>query len=422
MKPSIVAAIIAAAAGVILLAAALALYDTGMPEPISTECPEEMPAAIPQEAADANNSFAIDFYRQVLGGSDRNIFFSPASMHVAFSALYEGARSDTASQMEAAFGFEPDMQSRHDMARDMLSSVNRCDPHATLDMANSLWISEMYELHDSYMDTARDVYMAHVENVVFPDAADTINRWASENTNERIKNVLDEQDLSKDTLAVLANAIYFKGTWLSQFPKDLTAEGDFWTGTGNVAADFMRMEEPALFNYTKSADLQVLQLPYTSDRLSMVIVLPDNKDGIGALEEGISAGMVKDWQDGLRETEVDVSIPKFELRTKYNLIPSLNALGITDLFNSRSADLSGMADLGTLPGNIYVSDAVHDAYVMVNEEGTEAAAVTAVTVTIESAAPPVPRFIADHPFIFIIQDNESGAILFMGKIVNPADG
>ena len=424
MRRLVIAAAAAFAVAVVAAAMLYGGYDADINIPLAgPSVPQGEPVAIPQETADANNSFAVEFYRQVYSSKDhagKNLFFSPTSMHVAFSALYEGAREDTATQMEDVFGFDPDTQARHDKTGRLLASLNRDDPHATLDMANALWVAKQYGLYESYIDTLRNVYLAHVENVEFPgEGVDKINQWASDNTNGKIKEVLKQNDVSHLTLAVITNAIYFKGTWLAQFPEDLTEEDDFWTGTDNVRADFMEMGEAAVFNYARSDGAQVLQLPYKGDRLSMLIILPDDRDGIKDLEDSLSADLVRKWQDGLQETEIEISIPKFEMKTNYDLTDPLAGMGMPNAFSKAAANLTGVADITTLPGNIYVSKAVQDAYVKVNEEGTEAAAVTTIVMAVESEPPPPPRFVADHPFIFLIQDDESGAVLFMGKVMDP---
>lgn len=370
------------------------------------------PSVIPETVADANNAFAIDFYKQV--SSDGNVFFSPTSIYMAFSMLYEGARDDTAQQMQHVFGFEPDKTMRHEAVADALSSLNRDDPHATLEMANSLWFDKRFTPYDSYLDVARNTYFADVEALDFDDvqAAGRINDWADEKTHGKITKVLEEID--SDTVAILLNAIYFKGTWVTQFPTEDTRESEFWTGTQSINTDFMNVL--GTFNYVARDGVQVLKLPYKGDRLSMLAVLPSDRDGIEQLEERLSAQLVREWQRDMAKTEVKVAIPKFEMKTSYNLIHSLKTLGMPDVFDKHTANLSGMADVSAQ--NLYVAGATQDAYVNVNEEGTEAAAVTAITVSTEEESSP-PSFIADHPFIFIIQDDESGAILFMGKVTDP---
>ncbi len=374
-------------------------------------------APIPKDIAQANNKFAIDFYKQI--SDNTNVFYSPTSMYVAFSLLYEGAQNNTATQMQEVFGFEPDDFVRHNSTAHLISSINQDDPHTTLDLANALWIADWFEPYDEYLDIARQTYIATVETLDFggspEDSVKTINDWASEKTNEKIKKVIDVKDVNAETAMVINNAIYFKGTWFSQFAEEDTKESVFrQNSTSNVNADFMNQR--SMFDYTRSGGAQVLKMPYEGDRLSMLVILPD--DNIENLEDMISAEQIQSWNDYLLNQEVVVSIPKFEMKTNYKLNKPLIDLGMPDVFNDGAADLSGLV-IPNIEGSPYVSTATQDAYVKVNEEGTEAAAVTAIVVMTESMPPPPPQFIADHPFLFIIQDDSSGAILFMGKLYDP---
>ena len=372
------------------------------PETKSTE-----PRPIPAEIASANNAFAFDFYRQIADG-EGNHFFSPASMHAAFSVLYEGVKGETAEQLRDVFGIAEDDAARHQAVSDTMSSLNREDPHATLEMANSLWLAEILVPHARYVEIVRGTYTADIETVDFADsivAADRINGWAAEKTYDKIPEVLKPKDL-KNALAVILNAIYFKGTWVTQFDPEDTLPRDFDTGNGTVVAEMMHAD--ATFGYAEYDGAQILRMPYVGDRLSMLVVLPSGRDGMEALEESLTVEMLEGWQQSVYDTYITVSIPKFETKTHYDLIPELMDLGITLIFGG--GDFSGISD-----SDMSVATATQDAYVNVNEEGTEAAAVTAL-VMIETAP---PTFIADRPFLFFIQDDESGTILFMGKIVDP---
>ena len=383
------------------------------------------PATLPAETGVTNNAFAVDFYRllSASGGPHDNIFYSPTGIYVAFSVLYEGARAETAAQMERVFGFEPDAEARHNATARLMAAANHDDTHATLDLANALWIADWFAPYESYLAVARDTYLADAQAVDFTDASDSvdrINRWASDSTNGKIDRVIEPRDVDGGTAMVINNAIYFNGTWATQFPEEDTKESDFWrSGAGSVKADFMNVQ--GMFNYTRSDGVQVLKMPYKGDRLSMLAVLPDDRDGIGALEESITAGVIEGWNKNLLPAEVIVSMPKFEMETSYVLNSLLAALGMPDAFDQYGADLSGIAPLES--GNLYVAKAAQDAYVKVNEEGTEAAAVTTIVIDTSSELPPPPpppqRFVADHPFLFIIQDDESGTILFMGRISDP---
>ena len=427
MKRAAVIAVIAVAVAAALAYGIIAIQSPTSAAPIQYDIPDishvENPA-IPKSVADANNAFAIDFYRQVSDSEiheNKNIFFSPASMYVAFSILYEGARENTATQMLQVFGFEPDAVLRHNATAHALASLNREDPHATLNMANALWIANWFSPYDSYLDIARTIYLATAEMVAFTaeDGVKKINSWASEKTQGKIDKVVEPKDVSKATTAmVITNAIYFKGTWLAQFPEEDTKESTFYkSDTESVDTDFMKVR--GMFDYAHSDGAQVVRMPYKGDRLSMLVVLPDGTDGIKRLDDTVSAGQIERWIDLLKNQEVAVSMPKFETRTNYLLNGYLSAMGMPDVFSREDADLSGIAPILSPEQNPYVSRALQDAYVKVNEEGTEAAAVTTIIVTIESAQPPPPYFNADHPFMFIIYDEESNAILFMGRVLDP---
>ena len=377
------------------------------------------PGAIPSSIATTNNQFAVNFYKQILDAEEgKNIFYSPASMYVAFSLLYEGAKNETAEQIQQVFGFEPNISARHNATSHALSSLNRDDPHATLNMANALWIANWFAPYESYLDIARSTYLAGAQTVDFTDENDSVKRindWAAEKTRGKIKKVIGPSDVNSYTAMVINNAIYFKGTWLTQFAEEDTKKSEFYTDpTDSVNADFMNVSD--MFNYTHSDGAQVLQMPYKGDRLSMLVILPDDPD-MREFEESLSAQQIQKWTDNMWNQELIVSMPKFETKTKYQLNDHLIAMGMPDVFDLYDADLSGIGI--SSGGNLYVSNATQDAYVKVNEEGTEAAAVTTIVFSTVSVPPPPPKFIADHPFLFVIQDDESGMILFMGRISNP---
>lgn len=391
--------------------------------PVPAQAPSGTPysdPATPREAIMRHNAFAIDMYRQMAGDPDQrevNIFFSPFSMYMAFSFLYEGARAETAAEMESVFGFYSDEKARHEHVARTISSINRDDSHATLETANALWPAKWFVPYDTYTDIVRDIYLADIETLDFAGdsngSADRINGWAADKTNDKITKVVEASDLSPLTVAVLNNAIYFKGTWVTQFDPNSTRTDIFWKNdTATAETDFMQNHD--LFNYTESDGVQVLQMPYEGDRLSMLIFLPSERNSIEQLEKTISEETIDAWRQQLYPAEVIVSMPKFNVKTHYQLVPYLVNLGMSSAFDPNSADFSGMADL-TMTGGLFVSSALQDAFVDVNEEGTEAAAVTTIMIMTEEARPEPVRFTADHPFIFVIQDDESGTILFMGR-------
>ena len=373
-------------------------------------------APSPVDMQTANNGFAVEFHKRL--PVDENAFFSPTSMYVAFSALYEGAKGDTAAQMQDVFGLDPNDETRHNSATHTMASINRDDPDATLEMANALWVADWFTLSQPYLDAAHGTYLADVETVNFAaDAVDRINQWASDKTHGKIKDVVTRETVDSLTAMMISNAIYFKGTWVNQFPEDATRESDFWTSdTENTQADFMNVE--GSFEYVSSDGAQVLKMPYEGGRLSMLVILPDERGGLADLTETLSAEQISKWSEGLQHSDVSVSMPKFEVRKSYDLNPILMSMGMTDAFDTELANLDG---IGSEPDgtNLYVDSAAQFTYINVDEEGTEAAAVTTIEVGVTSAPPPIPHFVANHPFLFVIQDDETGMILFMGSLVDP---
>ena len=370
-------------------------------------------STIPASVASANNAFAVDFYRQV-SDEEKNIFFSPVSMFTAYSMAYEGAVGGTASQMQEVFGFEPDAGARHNATAHVLSSINRQDTHAELSMANSAWLYNLAP-SPSYVDIVRDTYMADIgEYRTQEEGASMINAWVSDKTRGKITEAVKPKELPKGDQAgmFLANAAYFKGTWVTWFPAEDTRESDFWVEPGrSVRTDFMNVE--GIFNITKDGNALVLKMPYKGDRLSMLVALPHERDGIRDLEETITAETIREWRQSMAESDLAVSMPKFKLELTYNLIGPLHDMGVVDAFDRSRADFSGIAPL------LFIKDSLHKTYVDVNEEGTEAAAVTTINMFQVSMPPPPQQFVADHPFIFTILDNESGTIFFMGRISDP---
>ena len=390
-------------------AGVLAASDTGAPQ-------------VPPQLASASNAFAFDFYRQASedGG---NVFFSPASMYVAFSLLYEGARGGTAAQIQDVFGFDPDLAARHNATAHAMAALNADDPHAALEMGNAVWLADWFGPYQQYLDIARETYLAAAERVDFATTGEDgqkegvkrVNEWAANATRGKITDVLGSRDVNSLTAMVLTNVVYFKGNWLTPFAKEYTHEDTFHlSGTESTTADFMWMQER--LDYAREGSVQILRLPYEGDRLSMLVILPDGRDGLPQLRESISSDLVEGWKQKLQSGVVVVSLPKFETKTAYDLKDHLEKMGMPDAFSPTGADLSGIAPVE--PGqNLYVDKALHDAYVKVDEEGTEAAAVTAVVVTRESAP---WNFDADRPFMFMIYDERSGLILFLGSISDPA--
>ena len=381
---------------------------------IKTQAQLSDPHRIPHDTATANNEFAVKFYKNL--SVDENAFFSPTSMYVAFSALYEGAKGNTAAQMQDVFGLDPNDETRRNSTAYTMASINRDDSDAILEMANALWIADWFALSQPYLDVVRGTYLADIETVNFAaDAVDRINEWASDKTRGKIKEVITQDDVGSRTAMVINNAMYFKGTWVNQFPEDATHELDFWTsGAENVKTDFMNVE--GSFGYVSSDGAHVLKMPYEGGGLSMLVILPDERGGLAELTGALSAGQISKWSENLQRSDVLVSMPKFEMGKSYGLKSILMGMGMTDAFSEKLANLGGIGQGG---GALFVAKALHDTYINVDEKGTEATAVTTIAVDDSGPSPSTPRFVANHPFLFVIQDDETGMILFMGSVADP---
>jgi serpin B len=366
----------------------------------------------------ANNQFALALYSQ-LKNNEGNIFFSPYSISTALAMTYEGARGNTAEEMQSAFYFPTDGNTRKSSFAAIHNQLNKPDAKYKLSIANALWAQNDYKFLNEYLTTLQQYYAGKATNVDFKNSTEaarqTINEWVESRTNNKIKDLFPQGSLNDMTRLVLTNAIYFKGTWIKQFEKSQTRDEDFRINSANtVKVPMMRKtDKNAKFNYTETDSLQILELPYEGDKLSMMIFLPKN-DNLSSLESSLSLEKINDWRSKLREQRVDVFMPKFTFDTKYFMNETLAKMGMPTAF-TYDADLSGMD--GTQ--NLYIQKVIHQAFVDVNEEGTEAAAGSGVSIGLKSIAPQTTIFRADHPFLFAIQDKDNGNILFLGRVSNP---
>jgi serpin B len=381
------------------------------------------------DVVDANNRFASELYTQLDKNpvnSGKNVFFSPFSISTVLALAYEGARGTTADQIQAVFHYPTDNNTRRSEYATLIASLNDGNSGYTLRAANALWAEKTYRFLPEFAGIAQNYYDAKTINLDFvrqPEISrNTINKWVEDKTNDKIKDLLPAGSITPDTKLVITNAVYFKGTWVKQFAKDETKDDKFFISPGNSADVRMmqRTDEDATFNYAETGGIQVLEMPYTHSsgkELSMIIILPGLNTSLAATESTLSGSGLSDLKSSLRPQRVRVYFPKFRMETDYSLSGDLTEMGMPDAF-SNDADFSGMD--GTR--NLVISDIVHKAYIDVNEEGTEAAAATGGVFTSKSIFPeqPVPVFRADHPFIFFIQDRDTGAVLFIGRLMNPA--
>lgn len=392
--------------------------DNSIPNKDGTEATTDEVASV----VNANNQFTLDLYSE-LNKEDGNIFFSPYSISTALAMTYEGARDKTATEIESVFHFPIDVSVRKQAFLTIHDQINQPNSKYKLSIANALWAQKDYKFLSTYIDDIEKYYAGKATNVDFKnsteDARQTINNWVADQTNDKIKNLFSRGSLNHLTCLVLTNAIYFKGTWVKEFDQDQTQDDDFRLGSKNTIQVPMmrRTDEDAEFNYSENSDLQVLEMPYEGDKLSMMILLPTD-DNLLSLEKNLSLENIKKWKDDFEKQQVKVYVPKFTFNTKYSLNDTLSKMGMPTAFSDK-ADFSGLN--GTK--NLSIQSVIHQAFVAVDEEGTEAAAATGVSIGETAIAPtenPIPIFKADHPFIFIIQDEDNGNILFLGRVSDPS--
>jgi serine protease inhibitor len=410
--------IVAVAAVAAVVAAGLFLFPYSPDNPPQVDDTNSTEQGI-MDVVDANNQFAFDLYSELDKKEQGNIFYSPYSISAALAMTYEGAKGKTADEMKSVFHF-PEINVLRPNFAAIYSDINKQNPDYELKTGNALWVQKDYAFLQEYLTTVEKYYGGKASNLDFASETEksrqTINTFIEEQTNNRIKDLIPEGILNSMTRLVLTNAIYFKGTWEWEFDKSKTIEQDFKiTPTNIVKTQMMHMKpEKADFNYLKTEELQILELPYKGDKISMLILLP--KDNIDAIKSSLTADKLNEYKSQMQETKLDsIYLPKFEFDAKLNMKNTLSNLGMPTAF-SMEADLSGM-DGST---NLYIQEVIHQAFVKVDEQGTEAAAATAVIVGLKSAMP-TNVFNADHPFVFIIQDKETGNILFMGRVTDPRE-
>ncbi len=376
------------------------------------------------EVVEANNKFAIDLYEQYQS-EEGNLFFSPFSISSAIAMTYEGAKGNTAAEMKQVFYF-PTSENLRGGYQSLYQEINQTDKEYQLSTANALWAQEDFQFLDKYFDDVEKYYNGKVENLDFVGESEksraTINNWVEDQTNDKIKDLIPKGTLDGFTRLVLTNAVYFKGDWVKEFNEDDTDSMPFYNTDDILNAPQVEMmvrdDDESEFNYAENSDLQILEMPYSGEEVSMLVLLPKENDGLADLEKDLTAKNLENWQADLENQRVNVLFPKFKFATKYFMVEDLKEMGMIDAFSSE-ADFSGMTD----KKDLFIGEVIHQAFVEVNEEGTEAAAATAVEMKLSSAEPSepeIPVFKADHPFIYLIQQKDSGNILFIGRVQNPS--
>jgi len=397
---------------------------------ISSSIPRDMEPAVPsgnlEKLVKGNTSFGINLFQAVKQG-DENLIFSPYSISVALAMAQAGAKDNTLQQMNAVLRFSLPVEDLHPAFNALQLELNNRENNDyeegkkdfELNIVNSIWGEKTYTFLPGYLDLLAKNYGTGLRLADFIQQADTsrkeINQWVSDQTNDRIQDLLPENSITELTRLVLTNAIYFKAGWLHQFDPGMTQNGVFTLLNGeDVQVPMMHQTET--FGYAREDGYQLISLPYEGNKLSMLIILPD-ENNFTQVEKAMSGLDVQNLVSSISFAQLDLSMPKFKIESSIGLADHLNAMGMKDAFIPGIADFSGMD--GT--HDLYISAVQHKAFIEVDETGTEAAAATAVVVGIESMPIDEPLKVnIDRPFIFIIVDNKTGSVLFLGRVINPA--
>jgi len=372
---------------------------------------------------EGNSAFAFELY-QALKGEEDNLFYSPYSISLALAMTYAGARGETAQQMADTLQFLLEQERLHpafnwldaELAKRGEGAAGKDGEGFRLNIVNAIWGQKDYEFLSSFLDVLAENYGAGLRILDFITETErsrvTINDWVSDQTEGRIEDLIPQGAINELTRLVLTNAIYFNAVWKCPFDEDMTADGLFYLlDGGQVTVPMMKQMES--FGYTEGEGYQAVELPYDGGELSMVILLPE-AGKFEAFEETLNAQQVDAIISDLQYNEVTLTMPQFEFDSEFSLKDTLAEMGMPIAF-SGGADFSGMT------GNpeLFISDVVHKAFVAVDEAGTEAAAATAVIMELTAVPEPPVEVTIDRPFIFLIRDIETGAILFVGRVLNP---
>lgn len=371
-----------------------------------------------------SNGFATDLYSHLRSDKPVNLFFSPYSISTALAMTYVGANGPTKSQMAEVLHLPKNDSELNSTIKSLNALLVSTDDETgfQLRVANRLWGQIGFQFVPEFLQVTKDDYGADLGLVDFKEteiARRAINSWVNGQTDRKIRNLIAPGVLGSDTRLVLTNAIYFKARWTEEFKKNVTADAPFHVSASQQIT-VPTMQQMHHFRYVESNETQILELPYGQDNsLSMLILLPKKIEGLADLEKQLSAQNLEKWTDGLESTQIKVQLPKFKMTSEFSLKDVLTSMGMSLAF-SPSADFSKIST----EQRLFISAVIHKAFVDVNEEGTEAAAATAVAMRMTAIAPgqkPPIEFRADHPFVFLIRHNQTQSILFFGRVVNPKE-
>lgn len=370
---------------------------------------------------ESDNRFGFKLFKQIVREKkDENVFISPLSVSMALGMTYNGAAGETREVMQKTLELSGmTLEEVNKSYRTLIELLSQLDPKVKFQIANSIWCREEIEFKQEFIDLNKEYFDALVTGLDFSStgAADVINRWVDENTNGKIKQIV-KPPISPYTIMFLINAIYFKGLWTYQFEKDLTEDADFHLLDGSKRSCQLMTQE-GQFQYFENSTFQAIDLPYGDEDFSMVVFLPRQQTNIDTLTVEFDQENWSRWVNSFSKRKGSIQLPRFTLQFGLKLNDALKALGMSIAFDPSGADFTNLYEG---PVNAYISEVMHKSFVEVNEEGTEAAAATSVTVGVTSVEPAGFWMRVDRPFIFAIRENRSQTILFMGKIVEPTSG
>jgi serpin B len=363
----------------------------------------------------ADNAFTFNLFKKIPDAPGKNLMVSPLSISLALSMALNGAEGTTKTDMINALGLSGlSVDEINQIYSDLVTALKKSDPNVVMNVANSIWIKKTFPVLEPFISTNQKYYDAHVERLDFNAAAlNTINSWVNEKTNAKIPKILDQ--ISADEIMFLINAIYFNGKWQIQFEKDQTQNGSFTLASGaSVSVPYMKIKEK--FGYSVQTGYEALKMPYGRGKFGMVIILPDAGKTPGQIMDQMSPTAWETLKASLTSsTKVDVWVPRFKFTWESDLNGILSSLGMAVAFSESQANFSKINSTDKL----FITKVKHKTYIDVNEEGTEAAAVTSIGIGVTSIGPNGPEFHAIRPFLFFITEEDTGSILFAGKVENP---
>ena len=398
----------------ILAALLVAACETNPPVPVSKDLNLDLKSL---ELLASDNIFGLELFQEIMqdAKADENVMISPLSVALALGMTYNGSASTTREAMEATLKLQGLTEDEiNDGYKSIIDQLLDLDPKVVMEIANSIWYKDGFEVEDEFIKTNKEHFYAEIRSLDFssPDAVNTINRWVSDNTHELIEEIIDA--IPAAAVMYLINAIYFKGTWTYEFDTDETKLEPFFPAA-MASFETPAMHQEMKLNYYQNNLFELVELPYGDKKFSMLVFLPSAENTCSDILAEMDNDNWNSWTNNFNETRVYMQLPKFKFETFKLLNDPLSSMGMEIAFTD-AADFTRI----NLAGNLFISRVLHKTFIDVNEEGTEAAAVTAVEIELTSAGGSgLTHFIADKPFLFVIRVNSTGSILFMGRLSQP---